>query len=286
VLSSFFFTATVLQLDCAGVILLGINSLLVYNLMDTLEYCKVILSHYISFVTTLECSGYFVACFGIIRPLGIPISKIRVSPYQMQAIAGLMLGDGNLRNPNAHKRNTGNFRLEFTFKESVLDFIIWLKFIVLKGLVTSTLPTPYPKENPTQYWFSSRNMPMFTTLDKIWYVSINDQRIKILPSNAYLKEYFTEVALAFLIMGDGYWDKHEQTVFIATENFTQADIMRLVSFLKERFDLIVTTKRRKLKNGYGYRLRFSRIKENVSKLRRLVAPHMHPCMLYKLGPLI
>jgi hypothetical protein len=227
----------------------------------------------------------FVACFCIIAPQVASDSKLQVSAYQMQAIAGLMLGDGHLRNPNASKRITGNCRLEFTFQESVLDFVVWLKFTVLQGLVTSTFPTPYPKDKPTQYWFASRSLPAFTALADTWYVHENGIRVKILPSDSYLNQYFTEVALAFLIMGDGYWDNHGKTVFIATENFTHPDTVRLVAFFKDRFGLIAGFKKRQLKNGYGYRVRFSQTAINLTKLRSLVAPHMHPSMLYKLGPL-
>ena len=42
--------------------------------------------------------------------------------FQEQAITGLLLSDGCLRNSNSHKRPTGNYRLHFTFKSSVYDF--------------------------------------------------------------------------------------------------------------------------------------------------------------------
>jgi hypothetical protein len=34
-----------------------------------------------------------------------------------------MLSDGHIRNPNKNKGLGGNFRLEFTFKASTLNFI-------------------------------------------------------------------------------------------------------------------------------------------------------------------
>jgi hypothetical protein len=37
---------------------------------------------------------------------------------QKEIIVGLMLSDGHIRNPNKNRRLGGNFRLEFTFKES------------------------------------------------------------------------------------------------------------------------------------------------------------------------
>jgi hypothetical protein len=47
---------------------------------------------------------------------------------------------------------------------------------------------PYPKGNPTQYWFSSRSLPLFTMLADVWYV-VNEQqeRIKVVPTDDYLR---------------------------------------------------------------------------------------------------
>jgi hypothetical protein len=102
----------------------------------------------------------------------------------------------------------------------VLDFIKWIKYNVLGGdLTTSTMPGGYP--NPTQFWFSTRckPKPLFTRLADVWYiVDPQGRRINIMPSNEFL--YFTGVALAFLIMSDGYWDNDQKTVLICTENFT------------------------------------------------------------------
>lgn len=164
----------------------------------------------------------------------------------------------------------------------MLDFILWLKFTVLRGLVTEALPTPHPKENPTQFWFASRNMAVFTELEKVWYVKVNGKRLKVIPSDAYLDEYFTEVSLAFVVMGDGNWDR--QTVCICTQNFTQADTLRFIKYLERRMGLFATPKKRKLSDRVGFVLRFRCVAKNRALLRKLVVPHIHPQMVYKLGP--
>lgn len=126
-----------------------------------------------------------------------------------------MFGDGHIRNPNAHKRSTGNCRLEFTFKASVQEFTQWIKFDVLGGDL-KTMPSGFPRENPTQF---CRCKPLFTKLANV--IDPQGNRIKVIPSNEFLKEHFTEVALAFLIMSDGYWDNDQKTVLICTENKTK-----------------------------------------------------------------
>ncbi len=207
------------------------------------------------------------------------------SSYQQYAITGLLLSDGYIRNSNSHKRCTGNCRLEFTFKASVYEFICWLKFEVLKGLCTDTKPNPYPKVNPTQYYFQSKANPFITELYKIWYSynSLTNKFIKIVPNDEFLSLYFNEVSLAYWIMGDGYYNNSEKTIVICTESFTYDDVIRLIKLLEEKYGLIATAQKRKLKNGVGYRIRFSRKGGNLDNLRKLVKPHMHPLMLYKLG---
>ena len=206
--------------------------------------------------------------------------------FQEQAITVLLLGDGCLRNSNSHKRPTGNYRLHFTFKASVYDFICWLKFDVLRCLCTETKPCPYPtKDNPTQYSFDSRSIPFFTNLHKIWYSynSFTNKYIKLVPNNEFLNLYFNEVSLAHWIMGDGYYDNNSKTIIICTECFTYDDVIRLINFLEVKYGLIATAQKRKLKEGIGYRIRFSSKGENLDNLRKLIKPHMHPLMLYKLG---
>lgn len=111
-----------------------------------------------------------------------------------------MFSDGHLRNPNAHLRSTGNFRLECTFKTGHLDFCKWVKLELLANVSISTTPTPYPRENPTQYRFSTRSNIFFTQLRSIWYVSAQKEgatssplylrskvvHTKILPAQNYL----------------------------------------------------------------------------------------------------
>jgi hypothetical protein len=44
------------------------------------------------------------------------MNSVFLSNYQKQVFVGLLLGDGSLRNPNAHKRVTGNFHFECSYK--------------------------------------------------------------------------------------------------------------------------------------------------------------------------
>lgn len=205
-----------------------------------------------------------------------------ITQFQKEVISGLIMGDGHIRNPNKGRRPGGNYRLEFTFKASVLLFCEWIKFELLKNICTSTKLSPQPKNNPTQYWFSTRNHYYFTELHKIWYVESGSTFKKVLPNLPYLDQYFSAVSLAHLIMGDGYWDKSDGTILICTDCFSYDEILMFISFLDSKFGLKAGAKQRR---ENVYRIRFSREKQNLSKLRALIIPYMHDLMMYKLGPL-
>ena len=113
--------------------------------------------------------------------------------HQKEVLAVIMFSDGHLRNPNAHLRSTGNFRLECTFKTGHLDFCKWVKLELLANILTSTAPTPYPRENPTQYWFSTRSNIFFTQLRSIWYVSAPKKGATSSPSELRSKVVHTKI---------------------------------------------------------------------------------------------
>jgi len=200
----------------------------------------------------------------------------KLSHVKKGALDGLIISDGHLRKSSNKAKN---YRMDFTFKASVLTFINWLKFTVLADYCTNHPITPQPKENPTQYWFCTKSLPFFTTLYPKWY-SVNPNSgkpVKVVPE--YLKDTLSGVTLAFWIMGDGYWDNDAQTVLLCTESFTEAEINFLIKILKERLDLVATKKKR----GDNYRIRLSSTKSNLDRLRSLTLEYMHPSMVYRLG---
>lgn len=98
--------------------------------------------------------------------------KVSITKYQQEMICGLLLGDCSLSDPNNRGKvdASGSYRLEFTFKGSVLEYVRWLKFEILANVCTSTEPSPWPKDMPTQYTFSSSQFPYFTQLAVMWYL--------------------------------------------------------------------------------------------------------------------
>lgn len=205
----------------------------------------------------------------------------------IEAIVGLLLSGGHLRNSNITRETNkmlskGYYKMVFTFKiwnKEMMIFNNLLNFEVLGEICTNIALNLYMKKNSTQSTFNTRSLELFTEIYPYFYKKINNKNIKQIPNDKFLQEYFSEITLAFMLMGDGYWDNFHKTVFICTECFTLSDINRLLFILRHKLGLIARTNKR----GSNFRIRFSNKELNLRLLRVLVEPYLHPIMLYKLG---
>lgn len=95
--------------------------------------------------------------------------------------------------------------------------------------------------------FQTLTLPFFTELFKAWYTRINGRNVKILPNNIY--DLFTPLAFAFLIMGDGSWDKHSLRIVLHLNDFTKIEVNTIKSILLSKFNInsyMVKTSHREL----------------------------------------
>nr|YP_005351214.1 orf627 [Peltigera membranacea]AEK48329.1 orf627 [Peltigera membranacea] len=146
------------------------------------------------------------------------LSNFVIPSAVVEVITGELLGDGHISyNPN--KPNI-NGRLEFTFSSKILHYVEYLKLKVLAFICTTSPPTPWDNKGvtePTQYWFSSKRLPYFSSLHNLWYKQIGDKFIKVLPFN--IEMLLTPLSIAHWIMGDGYFS--DGTLKLCTDNFTK-----------------------------------------------------------------
>ena len=130
------------------------------------------------------------------------------------------------------------------------------------------------------YSFQTLSLPFFTSLYKDWYKSISNKNIKMLPLN--LDSLFTPLAFAFLIMGDGGWDKSSSRIILHLNNFTKFEVSRIQSILLSKYDLssyLVKTPHSDKDRGYILKIPA----RNVNKVRELVSDHIYPTLKYKIG---
>ena len=130
------------------------------------------------------------------------------------------------------------------------------------------------------YSFQTLSLPFFTSLYKDWYKSISNKNIKVLPLN--LDSLFTPLAFAFLIMGDGGWDKSSSRIILHLNNFTKFEVSRIQSILLSKYDLssyLVKTPHSDKDRGCILKIPA----RNINKVRELVSDHIYPTLKYKIG---
>lgn len=199
-----------------------------------------------------------------------------------EIITGELLGDGHIKY-DPLKNPLVNGRIEFTFSAKILHYVNYLKYDVLASICTVSRPTPWPNpeltgKEPTQFWFSTKRLPAISNLHQLWYKVIDGKYIKILPLN--IEELLTPVALAHLIMGDGYFS--DGCLKICTDNFTKDEVLTLINVLDVKFGLNASINKRTNSDGkVKWRIRVSKL--SMDKLITIVSPYIIPEMSYKLG---
>jgi hypothetical protein len=192
---------------------------------------------------------------------------VRLASYQYSVIIGLILSDGWL---NIASKTNKNARLGFAQSADHAEYF-WFVFWSLSHYCSS-----YPivrnrkafgKETIGLEFFT--RSPCITELHSVFYVN----RIKVIPHNIY--ELLTPVALAHLIMGDGSVQRHG--LIICTDSYSIQDVVLLMNVLVIRYRLECTLRVHR-KNQYRIYIR----QNSMSLLQRIVMPHMHSSMLYKL----
>jgi hypothetical protein len=157
----------------------------------------------------------------------------------LHIITGNMLGDGSITRKLSNKgKIIGNAKFGMTLDVYSLNYITHLYKKVYEQFSSSGL-YPYPNvklekhlgKTVSQYSFTTKSLPLFTTLHNIWYSWDGNKNkfIKIIPSN--ISEMFSEISLAYWIMDDGYFDSHgrTQTILLCTESFTKTECILLQS---------------------------------------------------------
>lgn len=184
-----------------------------------------------------------------------------------QVLFGLMLSDGYLEIATNLSR--------FSFIQSVPAHAAY--FFAVFQLFMSFCNSG-PRHNKivdgvvTTVYFRTRALPCFNVFYHMFYALGK----KLVPADEYLFMFLTPLAIAHLVMGD--WTGAGTGVLLCTDSFTLADCCRLVNFFSVRYGWSCTI--RDYKQG---RPRIYIGAESLNDFRRVVAPHMDPSMLYKLG---
>jgi len=194
-----------------------------------------------------------------VRHLNLVEHKINSGTYQPskevhQAILGMMLGDGYIRNKSYsfHCAHSEKQRAYIEHKATMLDLKVINK------------PTKYPTVKIT-----SKSSPYWRSLRKLFYPN----GTKII--NGYVLKDFSIISLAYLFMDDGHLKLNKKLAEIATCGFTNEEVDLLMDKIHE---LGIKCYRRK---GSKYpRIHFS--VDQTKVLSEKIAPYVIESMNYKI----
>ena len=130
----------------------------------------------------------------------------------------------------------------------------------------------------TSYRLKTVALPLFNYYRELFYVCdpVTGKYLKVVPAN--ILELITPISLAHLIMGDGNFDSGRNRVRIYTNGFTLSDNQRLAAAITANLGIQVGV----MHDRAGqYILTIGALQ--LDALRKLVGPHMHPSMTYRIG---
>ncbi len=223
------------------------------------------------------------------------ISQLRthkqLSPFLQEALIGIMLGDGHLEKSSYGSNANSRLRITFAERYKPLAFYIYGLFcshINLKGIKFSNVKSGKESKFYGRISLTSVASPLFNDYHKLFYkeqlyegafsdkIAIKKKYIKIIPLN--IEELLSEVSLAFLLSGDGNYNKVKKVIRLCTNSYTKEEVELLSKAILNKFG-IETRLEHTRNNQYILIVRTT----EVPKLQNIVKKHMHPSMYYRIG---
>ena len=206
------------------------------------------------------------------------IKNIAELPVELNSVLiGLLLGDGSLYKSSP----TANVRFEMSFGEKYKEFAFHIGglFQELMSNPIKTVEIKGVNKVYTNYRLKTKTLPLFNPYFDMFYkpnLDLPKKYIKIVPKN--IIDFMDPVVLAYLIQGDGNFDKGRNRVRIYTNSFTKSEVENLAEQIKTRLN-IYTGVLHDRKDQWILTIGA----KNLELLRKIVSPHFHPSMLYRLG---
>ena len=189
---------------------------------------------------------------------------------------GLLLGDGSLYRSSP----TSNVRLEVSFGHKSGPWALHLGaiFEAYMSNPVKTLTIKGKSQIYTNYRLKTKSLPVFLPFFDMFYkwdTNLN-KNIKIVPID--IIEYMDPIVLAYLIMGDGNWDKGRNRVRIYTNSFTKEEVTSLSIAINSKLN-IYTGVLHDRKDQWILTIGA----KNLELLRDTVSNHFHASMFYRIG---
>jgi LAGLIDADG DNA endonuclease family/Cytochrome c oxidase subunit III len=203
----------------------------------------------------------------------VPSTK-RIGPHNydiLSIIIGSLLGDGSM------EKDGNGSRFAFYQEKTNGEYLLWLhQTISSLGYCKPEIPIIQTRQGingKIRYIYRFRT---YTYSSFNWiYEEFYPNKRKIIPK--FIDHYLSPIALAIWIMDDGTLHKNRGLRF-CTNSFTLKEVKYLASILENKYSLNTSIHKTGVVNQYGLYIP----KSSLENLTKIVKPHLHPTMYYKL----
>lgn len=227
-------------------------------------------------------SSLYSYCLCSVLPFSTPRvnSLRRIGPHNydiLSLIIGSLLGDGSM------EKSTNGSRFVYYQAKVNGEYLLWLHQVISSlGYAKKELPILYSRKGSTlvgideiRYYYRFRTFT-YSSFDWIYEGFYPNGTRKIIPK--FMATYLSPIALAVWMMDDGTSYKNKGFKF-STNSFTLEEVKNLALILKDKYCLDSSIHKSGLNNQYNIYIP----KASLTNLKKIVSPHFHPTMLYKIN---
>ena len=198
-------------------------------------------------------------------------------PQELHSILiGIMLSDGGLyrSSPTANAR----FEMSFGEKYKSLAFHIGDLFQDYISNPVKTIEIKGKNKVYINYRLKTKSLPVFNFYYEMFYKlnPLTNKYVKIVPGN--INELMDPIVLAYLLQGDGNFDKNRNRVRIYTNSYQKQEVENLALAINTKLNIYIAPLHDR-KDQWILTIGA----KNLDLLRKIVIPYFHPTMYYRLG---
>ena len=198
-------------------------------------------------------------------------------PLELNSILiGIMLSDGGLYRSSP----TANVRFETSFGEKYKSLAFHIGELFKDYMSNPVKPIEIKGKNKVyiNYRLKTKTLPVFNSYYEMFYKfnHLTNKYVKIVPDN--ILDLMDPIVLAYLIQGDGNFDKSRNRVRIYTNSYQKLEVENLALAIKTKLN-IYTAPLHDRKDQWILTIGAN----NLELLRKTVRTHFHSSMLYRLG---
>ena len=203
--------------------------------------------------------------------------NISLLPLELHSILiGIMLSDGGLYKTS----HSSNVRFEMSFGEKYKDLALHIGDLFKEYMSNPVKPVKVKGVNKVynNYRLKTKTLSLFNPYHDMFYQlnSETNKYTKIIPKN--IIDLMDPIVLAYLIQGDGNFDKGRNRVRIYTNSYQKSEVENLAKAINTKLNIYTATL---LDRKDQWILTIGA--KNLDLLRNIVVPHFHPSMVYRVG---